>query len=59
MLSPERPSDSEFPSRPFGIIATERMGFDDQSIAGSVRLKGNDVSSVCTSRTSGSREDVG
>ncbi|XP_027196575.2 LOW QUALITY PROTEIN: uncharacterized protein LOC113791055 [Dermatophagoides pteronyssinus] len=59
MLSPERPSDNEFPSRPFGIIATERMGFDDQSIAGSVRLKGNDASSVCTSRTSGSREDVG
>lgn len=57
MLYPEKPSENEFPSRPFGLL-TERIAFDERSIAGSVRL--NDNSSQCTSRTSeaGSRGDL-
>lgn len=61
MLQAEKPADSEFPSRPFGYLALERLGFgDDQSIAGSVKLKVNDASSVATSRTSeaGSQTDL-
>ncbi|KAF7492835.1 USP6 N-terminal-like protein [Sarcoptes scabiei] len=61
LLYPEKPSDNEFPSRPFGILLSEKLCLDDQSIAGSVRLRLNDNSSIATSRTSeaGSREDLG
>ena len=62
MLQAEKPSDNEFPSRPFGYLAFEKLGglSDDQSIAGSVKLKINDTSSVATSRTSeaGSQSDL-
>lgn len=61
MLNAEKPSDSEFPSRPFGILAFDRSGLsDDQSIAGSVKLKINDASSIATSKTSeaGSQSDL-
>ena len=61
MLHAEKPADNEFPSRPFGMMIFEKAGLnDDQSIAGSVKLRVNDASSVATSRTSeaGSQFDL-
>ena len=60
MLNAEKPGDNEFPTRPFGLF--EKLGLtDDQSIAGSVKLKVNDASSVATSRgtsEAGSQTDL-
>jgi len=61
MLRAEKPGDNEFPSRPFGILALDKVGLnDDQSIAGSVKLRVNDTPSVATSKTSeaGSQTDL-
>lgn len=64
MLSAEKPGENEFPSRPFGYLALEgRLGHlvDDHSIAGSVKLRVNDTSSVATSRgtsEAGSQADL-
>lgn len=61
MLNAERPSESELPSRPFGMLLFEKASLnDDASIAGSVKLRVNDASSVATSRTSeaGSQADL-
>lgn len=63
MLNAERPGENEFPSRPFGYLALEKLAHlsDDHSIAGSVKLKVNDTSSVATSRgtsEAGSQTDL-
>ena len=63
MLNAEKPGENEFPSRPFGYLALEKLGHlsDDHSIAGSVKLKVNDTSSVATSRgtsEAGSQTDL-
>lgn len=60
MIRAGKPSENELPSRPFGFLLHEKLGLDDQSIAGSVKLRVNDTSSVATSRTSevGSQNDL-
>lgn len=60
MLYPEKPDINELPAKPFGFLVHERLGFDEQSIAGSVNLRVNDASSVATSRTSpsGSQQEL-
>lgn len=54
LLYPEKPNENELPTKPFGLMSSERMSAcdEDQSLAGSIRLKLNDSHSVATSRTS-------
>lgn len=60
LLNPTEPNEIEFPTKPFGCFRDLNGLGDDQSLAGSVRLRINDQCSIATSKTSeaGSQADL-